>query len=165
MKYLQTNNLFLLNEQMEKLSGFKIKLELYTCKRTKTERKFARFFLKDKNILNKELAITHFTLISTLNIAFPDNDFSQIKISDFKETSIEKVVLDIEKILFFSQKEIALSFWGCLNREIDIKNSSIFCFDSITPIENRWSLNYIFYNKKRKRTFLFVIESEDKKLI
>jgi hypothetical protein len=126
-------------------------------------------------------------LIATLNASHPDYDFSHIlRPADFrKERSLKAVMNNIDSTLYNlrpstgtilqvpSQTSYATAssatatsqawgpqMWTMIDKEMTLKECSIFCFDPVEIDEEDqaiWSLNYFFFNKARKRVaYLYV---------
>ncbi|ANB14421.1 RNA polymerase III-inhibiting protein MAF1 [Sugiyamaella lignohabitans] len=96
-------------------------------------------------------------LISVLNASDPDRDFSSLQPEDFKrEPSSTSVVNTFNNILFGQGLPVPPRLWETLDKNIDLKESSIY---SHTPPEafladepgTMWSMMWFFFNKRRKR--------------
>lgn len=109
---------------------------------------------------------TLFYLISTLNSAFPDYNFSDAKGSEFsKEPSLQYVISNIDGLLSVTVGEpyakIHDKMWQTLNEEICLPECFIYSYnpdlasDPFGEDGSLWSFNYFFYNRKMKRVVLF----------
>ncbi|KAI7867943.1 Maf1 regulator-domain-containing protein [Spinellus fusiger] len=84
--------------------------------------------------------MTFFYLLATLNAAFPEHDFSDVRPEQFsKQPSPEMVINSVNTTLF----------------NLDIED------DPMNDEEGYlWSINYFFFNRKMKRLIFFSIKSE-----
>jgi len=109
---------------------------------------------------------TLFYLISTLNAAFPDYDFSDTRGSDFsKEPSLQHVTNNVDTLLSVTATEryakVHASLWSTLNEEISLPDCDIYSYDPDLMSDpfgeagSLWSFNYFFYNRKLKRIVFF----------
>jgi len=107
-----------------------------------------------------------FYLISTLNAAFPDYDFSDAKSSEFsKEPSLAYVTSNIDSLLSVTATDQYAKthdkLWVTLNEEIGLPDCDIYSYnpdlasDPFGEDGCLWSFNYFFYNRKKKRMVLF----------
>uniref|UniRef100_A0A6B2LGU0 Repressor of RNA polymerase III transcription n=1 Tax=Arcella intermedia TaxID=1963864 RepID=A0A6B2LGU0_9EUKA len=150
------------------------RIEAYTCKRAGTDKKL----YKDLETQYKaELArsphdntlsvspfgpMTHkrsretlIELISTLNAAFPDYDFSYLRGEHFVKEELFSVVSDINSRLesIPNYEEVKEKVWNAIDTEIQLQDCDIYSFrpdiDS-NPFEGTvWNFNYFFFNKKK----------------
>ncbi|KAK9888378.1 hypothetical protein WA026_000629 [Henosepilachna vigintioctopunctata] len=109
---------------------------------------------------------TLFYLIATLNSAFPDYDFMDVKSDDFsKEPSRQWVAnaIDTQLIATAGEQYRALgpALWSALDDEICLAECDIYSYnpdlasDPFGEDGCLWSFNYFFYNKKLKRIVFF----------
>jgi len=109
---------------------------------------------------------TLFYLISTLNAAFPDYDFSDTRGSNFsKEPSLQYVMTNVDNLLSVTATEryakVHASLWATLNEEICLPDCDIYSYDPDLMSDpfgeagSLWSFNYFFYNRKLKRIVFF----------
>jgi len=109
---------------------------------------------------------TLFHLISTLNAAFPDYDFSDARSGDFsKEPSIQFVTNNVDNLLSVTASahygKVHEKLWVTLNEEINLQECDIYSYnpdltsDPFGEDGSLWSFNYFFFNKKLKRIVLF----------
>jgi len=109
---------------------------------------------------------TLFHLISTLNAAFPDYDFSTAKSEEFtKEPNLQFVTNNIDNLLSISATsqygKIHDKLWHTLNTEIELLDCDIYSYNPDLTLDpfgedgSIWSFNYFFFNKKLKRVVLF----------
>lgn len=110
---------------------------------------------------------TLFYLIATLNSAFPDYDFSNLKSHNFsKEPSFEMVANYINNSLSAELQEqwiqLATRFWTTVDSDINLRDCAIYSYVPETDADNPyaedgnlWSMNYFFFNQKLKRIVFF----------
>ncbi|KAL3282861.1 hypothetical protein HHI36_006021 [Cryptolaemus montrouzieri] len=109
---------------------------------------------------------TLFYFIATLNSAFPDYDFMDVKSDDFsKEPSRQWVAnaIDTQLIATAGEQYRALgpALWIALEDEICLAECDIYSYnpdlasDPFGEDGCLWSFNYFFYNKKLKRIVFF----------
>lgn len=109
---------------------------------------------------------TLFYLISTLNAAFPDYDFTDAKSSEFtKEPNLQFVTSNVDNLLSVAANslysKIHDKLWITLNKEINLMHTDIYSYnpdlgsDPFGEEGSLWSFNYFFFNKKLKRIVLF----------
>jgi len=109
---------------------------------------------------------TLFYLISTLNMAFPDYDFSDTRGSNFsKEPSLQFVMNNVDNLLSVTATEryakVHAGLWSTLNEEICLPECDIYSYDPDLMSDpfgeagSLWSFNYFFYNRKLKRIVFF----------
>eukprot|EP01126_Amoeba_proteus_P045438 TRINITY_DN5088_c0_g1_i6.p1 TRINITY_DN5088_c0_g1~~TRINITY_DN5088_c0_g1_i6.p1 ORF type:complete len:221 (-),score=37.91 TRINITY_DN5088_c0_g1_i6:72-734(-) len=143
-------------------------------------------------MIHKKSRETLIELISTLNAAFPDYDFSEVRGDQFSKEEAVSVVNQINSQLcgtnfftfevgtiFFNDsgavsnyESIKSRLWTTIDQEIDIKECTIYSFtpdSACNPFEEEgyvWSFNYFFYNKKGlKRIILFTCGAQLKNKI
>ena len=122
---------------------------------------------EDESILCDTIARkTLFHLISTLNAAFPDYNFSDTKAEEFtKEPSLQFVCQNVDNLLSVAASsqysKIHDKLWVTLNNEINLLDCDIYSYnpdltsDPFGEDGSLWSFNYFFFNKKLKRIVLF----------
>ncbi|XP_023321904.1 repressor of RNA polymerase III transcription MAF1 homolog [Eurytemora carolleeae] len=109
---------------------------------------------------------TLFHLISTLNAAFPDYDFTDARSSEFtKEPNLQFVTSNVDNLLSVAASslysKIHDKLWITLNQEINLVDCEIYSYnpdltsDPFGEEGSLWSFNYFFFNKKLKRVVLF----------
>jgi len=109
---------------------------------------------------------TLFHLISTMNAAFPDYDFSTTKSEEFtKEPNLQFVTNNIDNLLSISAPsqygKIHDKLWVTLNKEIVLLDCDIYSYNpdmTLDPFREDgsiWNFNYFFFNKKLKRMVFF----------
>ncbi|KAI8842569.1 Maf1 regulator-domain-containing protein [Chytridium lagenaria] len=108
-----------------------------------------------------------FYLVATLNAAFPDYDFSDIKPEAFvKVPSIGMVANHINSTLFAMGNEDFAStvnsrVWLAIDHIVQVKECDIYSFIPDPEVEpdaedgNLWSFYYFFFNRKLKRVIFF----------
>lgn len=121
-------------------------------------------------------------LIATLNASHEDYDFSHIlRPDDFRrEKSLKAVMHNIDSTLMNlrtadeqnqtvygsctstteTEQVWGPQMWALIDKEMELKECSIYCFDPVDLDEEEqalWSINYFFYNKAKKRVaYLYV---------
>jgi len=109
---------------------------------------------------------TLFYLISTLNAAFPDYDFTDTRSSEFsKEPNLQYVMNNVDSLMSVTATEhygkVRNSLWSTLTEEIVLPECDIYSYnpdylsDPFGEDGNLWSFNYFFYNRKLKRIVFF----------
>jgi hypothetical protein len=109
---------------------------------------------------------TLFYLIATLNSAFPDYDFMDVKSHEFsKEPSRQWVENAIDSNLIATAGDqyrcLGASLWVAINDEISLEDCDIYSYnpdlasDPFGEVGCLWSFNYFFYNKRLKRIVFF----------
>jgi len=161
-------------------------IEAYSCKRVGSDKKFYKSMEEQyqvelsKSPSDSELLATSpfgplsesssrktlIYLISLLNVAFPDYDFSNVQAQQFKkELSSHMVINSINTTLNGVIKEysakMAPMLWSALETEILVKDCDIYSFmpdldsDPYADDGSLWNFNYFFYNKKLRRIIFF----------
>jgi len=155
------------------------RIEAYTCKRAGVDKKLYKELESQYKaelerspndlllsvspfgpMIQKRCRETLIELISTLNAAFPDYDFSSLRGHNFVKEELWTVVNEINSRLenvIPNYEEVRNSVWSSLDKEIQLQDCTIYSFvpdiDS-NPFEEEgyvWSFNYFFYNKKKLR--------------
>merc|ERR1719451_278257 len=114
---------------------------------------------------------TLFHLISTLNAAFPDYEFSSASSSEFsKENHLQTVVNSVDNLLSITAMDhyskVRHELWRTLNEEIRLQDCDIYSYtpdlanDPFVEDGCLWSFNYFFYNRKMKRVVLFTCRAQ-----
>ncbi|XP_017774301.1 PREDICTED: repressor of RNA polymerase III transcription MAF1 homolog [Nicrophorus vespilloides] len=109
---------------------------------------------------------TLFYLIATLNSAFPDYDFLDVKSDEFsKEPSLQYVMNAIDTNLSATAREYYLplrqQLWAAVEDEITLSECDIYSYnpdlgsDPYGEDGCLWSFNYFLYNKRLKRIVFF----------
>jgi len=114
---------------------------------------------------------TLFHLISTLNAAFPDYEFSSASSSEFsKEAHLQTVINSVDNLLSITAMDhyskVRHDLWHTLNEEIRLQDCDIYSYtpdlanDPFVEDGCLWSFNYFFYNRKMKRVVLFTCQAQ-----
>ncbi|KAI8614454.1 Maf1 regulator-domain-containing protein [Chytriomyces sp. MP71] len=110
---------------------------------------------------------TLFYLLATLNAAFPDYDFSDIKPELFMKVPMLKIVQESVKGTLFGMgleglaHNISNRLWEAIDDVIQLAECDIYSFNPEPELEpdseegNLWSFYYFFFNKKLKRMVFF----------
>ncbi|KAG0764548.1 hypothetical protein G6F57_005070 [Rhizopus arrhizus] len=181
MKFLEVNSLELINTAFRwetsecVLTG---RVEAYSCKSAGTDKKLFKTLehryntLAPGSISPDDLQVispfgrltestprkTFFYLLATLNAAFPDNDFEDVRPEQFmKMPSVEMVMNSVNTTLL----------WDVLDEIVQFNECDVYTYNSDVdddPMNEEegylWSLNYFFFNRKLKRMIFFSIKSE-----
>jgi hypothetical protein len=123
-------------------------------------------------LTEKSSRLTLIELISTLNAAFPDYDFSDLKAEQFrKEPSLHSVVTFIDTMLSNvvpRYEQFKVRMWNAIDQEIQLHDSQIYSLipdpdsDPFAEDGNIWNFNFFFYNKKVKRIIFFTCRAQRK---
>ncbi|KAJ3014881.1 UNVERIFIED_CONTAM: RNA polymerase III-inhibiting protein maf1 [Siphonaria sp. JEL0065] len=110
---------------------------------------------------------TLFYLLATLNAAFPDYDFSDVKPELFtKVPMLGTVQRNVNSTLFGMGLEglthnISQRLWEAIDEVIQLQESDVYSFNPNPEVEpdseegNLWSFYYFFFNRKLKRVVFF----------
>jgi hypothetical protein len=112
---------------------------------------------------------TLFYLLATLNAAFPDYDFSDLKPQYFtKLPTLPMIANSIHNLLFVHLQPVqsieALEplIWNTIDETVQLDDCSFYSFNPDREMEpdaenggNLWSFYYFFFNKKLKRMVFF----------
>ncbi len=101
-------------------------------------------------------------LISTLNSSLPDNDFSNLRASDFVHEASLKIVMNVinEELLNYALEAkhagARKKFWDILDGVINLKKCDVYSFVPDDEAEvfgggKLWTMNYFFVNKTAKK--------------
>jgi len=160
------------------------KLEAYSCKRAGSDKKLyknletqyqvelskspdSKFGTSPFGPLSESSSRkTFISLISLLNVAFPDYDFSKAKAEHFrKELGPYMIINSINTILANVvpnyNTDLGTKLWSTLDTEISLKECDIYTYvpdvdsDPYAEDGTLWNFNYFFYNKKLKRILYF----------
>ncbi|CAL6373478.1 unnamed protein product [Bathycoccus prasinos] len=106
-------------------------------------------------------------LILTLNQAYPDHDFSNLRPNNFsKEVGVPECKEEIDQMLYDVGKvggslPFSDELWRCINSAIELQDVDVYSYAAINdgdPFDgdgSLWNFNYFFYNKKLKRILFF----------
>ncbi|KAI9343123.1 Maf1 regulator-domain-containing protein [Obelidium mucronatum] len=110
---------------------------------------------------------TLFYLLATLNAAFPDYDFSDVKPELFtKVPMLGTVQRNVNSTLFGMGLEglthnISQRLWEAIDEVIQLQEADVYSFNPNPEVEpdseegNLWSFYYFFFNRKLKRVVFF----------
>ncbi|KAI9206518.1 repressor of RNA polymerase III transcription Maf1, partial [Polychytrium aggregatum] len=110
---------------------------------------------------------TLFYLLATLNAAFPDYDFSDVKPEYFTRMPSFHVVANDVNMSFYNlgndkfAQVLTPKIWSAIEQVIPLADCDIYSFNPDPDIEpdaeegNVWSFYYFFYDKKLKRIVFF----------
>jgi len=118
-------------------------------------------------------------LISVLNAAFPDYDFSNASAKQFRKESSQYMVVNsintaLSNVIQNYEIELAPKLWSAIDTEICLKDCDIYSYmpdiesdpfseDGTPPAI--WSFHYFFYNKKLKRIIYYAVYAVSKNVI
>lgn len=196
MKFLVISSLTQISQALTSIdtgeSTLFAKIEAYSCKKAGNDKKLYADMERNFQEIDpsspkmEKLSVSPFgpltektsrhifmDLISTLNHAFPDYDFSDVNAEQFtKEPSYSNAINNINTSLSTElpsfREEISPRMWSSIDEEITIQDCDIYSFipdpdsDPFEEENNAWSFNYFFYNKKRKRILLFACRAKRK---
>ncbi|KAL1916973.1 uncharacterized protein VTP21DRAFT_5170 [Calcarisporiella thermophila] len=108
---------------------------------------------------------TLFYLIATLNAAYPDHDFTDVKPDHFsKQPSVALVTNSVTNTLFnLGHEQIVrdMRIWEVVDETINLEESDVYSYNNNDLDPNSdgaiWSQNFIFFNKKLKRIVFFTL--------
>ncbi|CEG68560.1 hypothetical protein RMATCC62417_04799 [Rhizopus microsporus] len=114
---------------------------------------------------------TFFYLLATLNAAFPDNDFENVRPDQFiKMPSVEMVMNSVNTTLFNLGNDVVVNqyrLWDVLDEIVQLNECDVYTYNPDAdddPMNDEdgylWSVNYFFFNRKLKRMIFFSIKSE-----
>ncbi|KAI8886767.1 Maf1-domain-containing protein [Backusella circina FSU 941] len=115
---------------------------------------------------------TFFYLLATLNAAFPDYDFGDVRPDQFlKLPSLEIVMNSVNTTLFNLGNDFIVNryrLWDVLDEIVQLNECDIYTYnpdvddDPMCEEEEGyiWSMNYFFFNRKLKRMIFFSTKSE-----
>jgi hypothetical protein len=113
---------------------------------------------------------TLFYLLATLNAAFPDYDFSDLKPQYFtKLPTLPMIANSIHNLLFVHLQPVVQSIealepliWNTIDDTVQLEDCNFYSFNPDREMEpdaenggNLWSFYYFFFNKKLKRMVFF----------
>ncbi|KAG2208167.1 hypothetical protein INT46_005842 [Mucor plumbeus] len=196
MKFLEVDSLDLINtaflwETSECiLTG---RVEAYSCKSAGTDKKLFKTLenrynadlLAPGSISPDELQVispfgrlteaaprkTFFYLLATLNAAFPEHDFEDVRPDQFlKLPSVEMVMNSVNTTLFNLGNDVIVNqyrLWDVLDEIVQLNDCDVYTYnpdvddDPMNEEEGYlWSMNYFFFNRKLKRMIFFSCKSE-----
>ena len=159
------------------------RIELYSCKMSveqkKLSRKLRQDFLKDSEdtfvtlsdsakgrMDDPEVCKVYGYLISTLNMSFPDYDFSNVKPDQFRSidevsTAIRDVNHHLCEVSEFNMNEYTTELWNQIDLAVSLRDCRVYSYISDLsedPLSRGkiWSFNYFFYNKELRKILFFV---------
>ncbi|KAI8929697.1 Maf1 regulator-domain-containing protein [Entophlyctis helioformis] len=115
---------------------------------------------------------TLFYLLATLNAAYPDYDFSDVKPEYF--TKIPAIGLAVNSVnnMFLvhlgdknSAETVGTSIWAAIDEAAEMKDCDIYSFNPDRDLEpdaeegNLWSFYFFFFNRRLKRMVFFTCRS------
>ncbi|KAI8977213.1 repressor of RNA polymerase III transcription Maf1 [Mycotypha africana] len=117
---------------------------------------------------------TFFYLLATLNAAFPDNDFEDVRPDQFiKLPSVEMVINSVNTTLFNLGNDVIVNkyrLWDVLDEIVQLGECDVYTYNSDVdddPLNEEdgylWSMNYFFFNRKLKRMVFFSCKSESRR--
>ncbi|KAI8342509.1 Maf1 regulator-domain-containing protein [Chlamydoabsidia padenii] len=199
MKFLQVDSLDLLNSVFEWDCGGEARMtgrvEAYSCKSAGSDKKLFKHMENKYNVVmsgslsppDDHLPIvspfgrldesaprkTFFYLLSTLNAAFPDNDFSDVRPDQFsKQPSVDMVINSVNTTLFNLGNDYIVNkyrMWDILDELVELNECDVYSYsadvDDDPMVEEGyiWSMNYFFFNRKLKRMVFFSVNSRKTK--
>ena len=200
MKYLGLENIEQLNAQLSGLdigdSLISCRLEAYTLKNTHQDKKLlSHIESKYKEQLSLSTSVesnssslnggkspvgqfmaprkTLFYLLATLNAAFPDYDFSDLKPIFFVKIPSLSSVVHLLKTQFFhhltpflATESLESLMWNTIDEAVTLEECDFYFFEPDKELEPDaseepplWSLYTFFFNKKLKRMVFFTAKA------
>ncbi|KAI8643126.1 Maf1 regulator-domain-containing protein [Parasitella parasitica] len=197
MKFLEVDSLDLINSAFSWKTSECIltgRVEAYSCKSAGTDKKLYKK-LEDRyntylsapgSVSPDELQVispfgrlteaaprkTFFYLLATLNAAFPEHDFEDVRPDQFlKLPSVEMVMNSVNTTLFNLGNDVIvnkLRLWDILDEIVQLDDCDAYTFNPDVdddPMNEEaegflWSINYFFFNRKLKRMIFFSCKSE-----
>ncbi|KAI8090047.1 Maf1 regulator-domain-containing protein [Halteromyces radiatus] len=196
MKFLQVDSLDVLNSVFEwesaeaQLTG---RIEAYSCKSAGSDKKLFKHMENKYNMVmsgsispDDHLPIispfgrldesaprkTFFYLLATLNAAFPDNDFSDVRPDQFsKQPAVDMVINSVNTTLFNLGNDFIVNkyrMWDILDELVELNECDVYSYtadiddDPMVEEGYLWSMNYFFFNRKLKRMVFFSVNSRMK---
>ncbi|CAO3611634.1 unnamed protein product [Cunninghamella echinulata] len=193
MKFLQVDSLDVLNNVFQwesaeaQLTG---RIEAYSCKSAGSDKKLFKHMENKYNIIlsgsispDDHIPVispfgrldesaprkTFFYLLSTLNAAFPDNDFSDVRPDQFvKQPSVDLVINSVNTTLFNLGNDVIVNqyrMWDILDELVELNECDVYSYnpdsddDPMYEEGYLWSMNYFFFNRKLKRMVYFSVNS------
>jgi len=157
------------------------KVEVYSRKKTTEEKRLARQLDQRlaenkesevfKPVIDRDTRKKIISLILAMNARFPDYDFSDLQIEDFKRIdpmaasqSINNLVLDGVDA---THNGFRTAFWKALDQIMEgLKDCEVFSFDSVNDEclgdAKIWGVLYFWYSKKAKKMALFSASATSK---
>ncbi|KAL2914780.1 RNA polymerase III-inhibiting protein maf1 [Polyrhizophydium stewartii] len=198
MKYLQFDRLEAINSQLSCIDKGDARIfgriEAYSCKNTVEDKKL-KLHIESK--YDDELALapdvlspllspispfgplsqpasrkTLFFLLATLNAAYPDYDFSDVKPEYFtKLPTIGLAVNSVNNVLLAhlgdakATDTITTAIWSAIDEAAEVKDCDAYSFNPDRDLEpdaeegNLWSFYFFFFNRRLKRMIFFTCRS------
>ncbi|RCH89878.1 RNA polymerase III-inhibiting protein maf1 [Rhizopus azygosporus] len=194
MKFLEVNSLEVINSALSWETSECIltgRVEAYSCKSAGTDKKLFKTLEQRYNTLAPgsispdDIQVvspfgrltestprkTFFYLLATLNAAFPDNDFENVRPDQFiKMPSVEMVMNSVNTTLFNLGNDVVVNqyrLWDVLDEIVQLNECDVYTYNPDAdddPMNDEdgylWSVNYFFFNRKLKRMIFFSIKSE-----
>ncbi|KAG1452836.1 hypothetical protein G6F56_007720 [Rhizopus delemar] len=194
MKFLEVNSLEIINSAFRWETSESIltgRVEAYSCKSAGTDKKLFKTLESRYNTLAPaslspdDLKVispfgklteatprkTFFYLLATLNAAFPDNDFEDVRPEQFiKMPSVDMVMNSVNTTLFNLGNDVIVNqhrLWDVLDEIVQFTDCDVYTYnpdvddDPMNEEEGYlWSMNYFFFNRKLKRMIFFSIKNE-----
>lgn len=149
MKFLELKSVIQTNELLKRYTemfrGATIEFEVYSCKKTREERK------------NKAVSAPLCFFINALEMAFEEGFFQDIKLTDFIKVKPSKFFNDLSYVLLVDSKNTndAIEYINyikmLLKPTIGISNANIF---DVSINKTHDSSVYLIYNSKMKRILI-----------
>ncbi|KAI8826930.1 Maf1 regulator-domain-containing protein [Fimicolochytrium jonesii] len=111
---------------------------------------------------------TFFYLLATMNAAFPDYDFSDLRPDSFSTVPVNIVANTVNTTLLVhlgidgAQHAVGAKIWAAIDEAICLKECDIYSFNPDGDVEpdaeeqgNLWSFYYFFVNRRQKRIVFF----------
>ncbi|EGF80422.1 hypothetical protein BATDEDRAFT_35104 [Batrachochytrium dendrobatidis JAM81] len=200
MKYLAFESLEKINNQLSCIDKGDTRIfgriEAYSCKNTGEDKKLKHHieskYSEEANLGSPDASMspiltpvspygplaqltsrkTLFYLLATLNAAYPDYDFSDVKPEYLtKIPTVGLVVNSVNNMLLVhlgdtqNAEAVGSSIWSAIDDACTTKDCDIYSFNPDRELEpdaeegNLWSFYYFFFNKRLKRMLFFTCRS------
>lgn len=184
---------FLLYPKLQKITGVlssfdlgdrivKGRVEAYSCKRAGEDRAMAKEIQESLDNELKQGIVSSVTsplgplgssatrrllidLIATLNAAFPDYDFTDLRPENFgHDPDVGPAMKAIDRLLLNAMdKNISgfkAEFWKAIDEVVELKNCEVYSYlpepdEDAMAVGKLWNFNYFFYNKRVRKIVFF----------
>ncbi|CAO3611638.1 unnamed protein product [Cunninghamella echinulata] len=171
MKFLQVDSLDVLNNVFQwesaeaQLTG---RIEAYSCKSAGSDKKLFKHMENKYNIIlsgsispDDHIPVispfgrldesaprkTFFYLLSTLNAAFPDNDFSDVRPDQFvKQPSVDLVINSVNTTLFNLGNDVIVNqyrMWDILDELVELNECDVYSYNPDSDDDPMYEEGYL----------------------
>jgi hypothetical protein len=162
MKFLGINSIIKTNALLSRLHTFdprrSLEIEAYSCKQTREQKR------------HKKIAKPLRFYISSLELTFPDYDFSDLSIDSFKEISYKALRNELSFVFFTMYKnnedvEEFISYLGALFEQcVDIERANIYIIENNLLDDLDFYKIFMIHDKRKRRILIIksILEKECK---